>query len=134
VLELETLERADDDINEAEDVDVGEGDGEGDPSKPGCRHKKLPPSRVYRSSKCTLGASINHENALALEIFKEIGICVDGMTRTAFEAARFLNYFVSKLLFEEERCPRSTRPSSTASSRPWPERGRRVPSRSSPRP
>jgi hypothetical protein len=42
---------------------------------------------------------------LALEFFKEIGICVDGMTRTAFEATRFLNYFVTKLLAEEREVP-----------------------------
>jgi hypothetical protein len=60
---------------------------------------------VHCSNTCTLGASINRENALALELFKEIGICVDGIMRTAFEAARFLNYFVTKLLAEGREVP-----------------------------
>jgi hypothetical protein len=65
----------------------------------------MAPSRVHCSTKFTLGASINHDSALALEFFKEIGICVDGSTRIAFEAARFLNYFVTKLLAEEREVP-----------------------------
>jgi hypothetical protein len=101
--------------DEAEKVDVGEGDvgaaeggggeAEGDPSKPGRRRKKLAPNRVHCSIKFTLGASINRDNALALEFFKEIGICVDGSTRTAFETARFLNYFFTKLLAEGREVP-----------------------------
>jgi hypothetical protein len=66
----------------------------------------LAPGSAYSGNKCTLGASINHENALALKIFKEIGICFDGMTRTAFEAARFPKYFVTKLLAEGREVPK----------------------------
>jgi hypothetical protein len=128
-LEVETFERAgdvadelDDDegIREAaeggddeeEDADVGEGDvgaavgdgiEDGDLSQPDPGHhgrKKLSPARVYCRNKCTLGALINYKSAVAREFIKEVNICVDGTTRTAIEAARFLNYFITRLLVE----------------------------------
>ena len=40
------------------------------------------------------------------QLFKEIETCVHGVTRTAVEASRFLNYFVIKLLEEGEVVPK----------------------------
>jgi hypothetical protein len=48
---------------------------------------------------------INHKNAVARKLFKELDTCVDGTTRTAFEAARFFKYFVTKLMAEGKDVP-----------------------------
>ena len=81
-------------------------DGEPAPRQPTSRPdvaERLKRRRVIQN--CAVKMTLN-KLCLDYELMREIESCVHGVTRTAVEASRFMNYYVLKLLKEGEDVPK----------------------------